>query len=271
MRADLICSASQLSLNSSAVQTLLNQTVVASTQDSNLEVDDAFQAGLNLVFGQDMLDQIQTQVNSFSYSSMAVAHQDVIDSLVRDLHMNKTNSIPATFSLALQPLSAYEIVSLKAKSLNEATLLFDNSYNFTLEQTSGAEIEHKPCSYQHRVTVSFEAAITFSSDQRVFSFKVKQTKLALYDYFERNGYKRALIDSLENTLSATYLQEELFAPSIQKALNDWSAAYNLSHVLFGADFQAAENALTFFSNGKQFILSYQPEKEPTTANLEKVM
>lgn len=101
MRADLICSQNQLTLQSAPVQTLLNQTVLSSTQDNNLEVDDAYQAGLNVVFGQDILEQIQKEVNSFSYSAMGVEHQDVIDSLVRDLHMNRTNSHPAVFSLEL--------------------------------------------------------------------------------------------------------------------------------------------------------------------------
>lgn len=272
MRADLLCSASKLSLNSSAVKTLLNQTVSGATQDGNLAVDDAYKAGLNAVFGQDILDQIQNQVNDCTYSSMDVKHQDVIDSLVKDLHMNKTNRNAPKFSLALQPLSAYEIVSLKAKSLNAATLLFSNSYNFTLEQTSGDEVDNKPCSYQHKVTVSFEATITFDSKKRNFNFQVKQNKIALYDYFERNGYKRALIDSLEKTLSATYLEEQLFAPAIQKALNDWSSAYDLRTVLFGNELKADDNNLTFFSNGTQFILSYQPEAtKKTIRNLTKIM
>ncbi len=101
---------------------------------------------------------------------------------------------------------------------------------------------------------------------------MKQNKLALYDYFERNGYKRALIDSLEKTLSASYLEEELFAPSLQNALNDWSSAYNLRDVLFGDDLKSDDNALTFFSNGTQFILSYQPEATNVTiANLNSIM
>ncbi len=143
MRADLVCSDSVLSLNSSSVKRLLNQTVSGATQDGNLAVDDAYQAGLNAVFGQDILDQIQSQVNSVKYASMNVTQQDVIDSLVRDLHMNKTNSNSPKFNLAVQPLSAFEIVSLKAKSLDAASLLFSNSYNFTLEQTSGDEIDNK--------------------------------------------------------------------------------------------------------------------------------
>lgn len=56
MRADLVCSESPLSLESPSVQTLLNQTVSSASTDANLEVDDAYQAGLNVVFDQDILD-----------------------------------------------------------------------------------------------------------------------------------------------------------------------------------------------------------------------
>lgn len=119
-----------------------------------------------------------------------------------------------------------------------------NSYNFTLEQTAGYEIDHKPCNYEHKVDVTFQVNMTYNSASQL-EFSIKQTNIKLGEYFKQNGYKEALIASLESAMAATYSSSELFSTPLEKTMNTWAKSYDLKTLLFGNEFKSTNTALTF--------------------------
>lgn len=145
---------------------------------------------------------------------------------------------------------------MEVKTEEKLELLVSNEYNFTLKQTSGDEAkeeESKRCHFEQQATVTFR--LGFSSEKKGLQVSVSQEKLALGEYFHRNGYKRELIDSLEKTLLATYQQDQLFAPFLLKALKHWFKQHALHKILFGQ--LASDNSdLTFFAKGSQLVVSY---------------
>lgn len=85
------------------VQALLNETLTASTLDAQLEVDEAYSAGLNAVISQGLLKQVFKMVNENKFDSYQVKDKKVIESLVKDLHLNKTNKNDPKFKFVLKP------------------------------------------------------------------------------------------------------------------------------------------------------------------------
>lgn len=63
------------------------------------------------------------------------------------------------------------------------------------------------------------------------------------------------MDSLEKTLLATYQQDQLFAPPLQKTIRNWFNKHALHKMLFG-ELASSNSNLSFFAKGSQLVISY---------------